>query len=356
MIPVNRAGASLIVAMCDPSNIYAIDDLKFLTGYNIEPVVASEPRSSEAIERYYDEEGAVARRDRGRLRRRGHRGRQRRGRRQRRRRSAQGSRRRAGRQAGEPDPDRRDQEGRLRHPRRALREGLPRPLPHRRRALRGDAAADEAARTRSPRASRSWPSSTSPSAACRRTAASSSSSARARRWTSASRVCPTLFGEKIVHASARQVEPPARHDQARLRAAAARRLQGGHRPALTAWCWSPAPPARARPRRSTRRSPSSTRSATNICTAEDPVEFNLAGINQVQMHEDIGLNFAAALRSLPAPGPRHHHGRRDPRLRDGGDRGQGGAHRPPGALDAAHQRRARARSPACSTWASSRSW
>src|SRR5213075_1322829 len=36
----------------------------------------------------------------------------------------------------------------------------------------------------------------------------------------------------------------------------------------------------------------------NICTAEDPVEFNLPGINQVQMHEDIGLNFAAALRSF----------------------------------------------------------
>jgi type IV pilus assembly protein PilB len=36
----------------------------------------------------------------------------------------------------------------------------------------------------------------------------------------------------------------------------------------------------------------------NIMTAEDPVEFNLAGINQVQMHDDIGLNFAAALRSF----------------------------------------------------------
>ncbi len=35
---------------------------------------------------------------------------------------------------------------------------------------------------------------------------------------------------------------------------------------------------------------------TNISTAEDPVEYNLMGINQVQMHEDIGLNFAAALR------------------------------------------------------------
>ena len=38
--------------------------------------------------------------------------------------------------------------------------------------------------------------------------------------------------------------------------------------------------------------------AVNISTAEDPVEFNLQGINQVQMHDDIGLNFAASLRSF----------------------------------------------------------
>ena len=37
---------------------------------------------------------------------------------------------------------------------------------------------------------------------------------------------------------------------------------------------------------------------TNIMTAEDPVEFNLVGVNQVQMRENIGLNFAAALRSF----------------------------------------------------------
>jgi type IV pilus assembly protein PilB len=53
-IPINRAGASLIVAMADPSNIYAIDDLKFLTGYNIEVVVASEVAIEEAITRYYE--------------------------------------------------------------------------------------------------------------------------------------------------------------------------------------------------------------------------------------------------------------------------------------------------------------
>ena len=53
VIPVNRAGASLIVAMADPSNIFAVDDLKFLTGYNIETVVASEASIRDAIDRNF---------------------------------------------------------------------------------------------------------------------------------------------------------------------------------------------------------------------------------------------------------------------------------------------------------------
>ena len=53
LIPVNRAGSSLIVAMADPSNIPAIDDVKFLTGYNVDGVLASESAIREAIERYY---------------------------------------------------------------------------------------------------------------------------------------------------------------------------------------------------------------------------------------------------------------------------------------------------------------
>ncbi len=57
VIPVNRAGPSLIVAMSDPSNIFAVDDLKFLTGYNIESVVASEVAIKEAIEHYYAAKG-----------------------------------------------------------------------------------------------------------------------------------------------------------------------------------------------------------------------------------------------------------------------------------------------------------
>jgi type IV pilus assembly protein PilB len=53
IIPVNRTGATLIVAMADPSNIFAIDDIKFLTGYNVEVVVASEQAIEGAVEKYY---------------------------------------------------------------------------------------------------------------------------------------------------------------------------------------------------------------------------------------------------------------------------------------------------------------
>jgi type IV pilus assembly protein PilB len=54
VLPINRAGPSLIVAMADPSNIPAIDDLKFVTGYNIEVVVASEVAIGAALEKYYE--------------------------------------------------------------------------------------------------------------------------------------------------------------------------------------------------------------------------------------------------------------------------------------------------------------
>ena len=83
----------------------------------------------------------------------------------------------------------------------------------------------------------------------------------------------------------------------------------------------------------------------NIMTAEDPVEYNLDGINQVPIHEGIGLTFAGRPQGVPAAGPQHHHGRRDPRPRHRLDRHQGGAHRPPGALHPAHQRRAQRHRP-----------
>jgi len=39
--------------MADPTNVFAMDDIKFMTGYNVEPVVASESSLEEAIEKYY---------------------------------------------------------------------------------------------------------------------------------------------------------------------------------------------------------------------------------------------------------------------------------------------------------------
>ncbi|OGP61284.1 MAG: type II secretion system protein GspE [Deltaproteobacteria bacterium RBG_13_61_14] len=59
VIAINRAGSTLIVAMADPSNIFAIDDIKFLTGYNIEVVVAPENAIKEAIDRYYSQSNAA---------------------------------------------------------------------------------------------------------------------------------------------------------------------------------------------------------------------------------------------------------------------------------------------------------
>jgi type IV pilus assembly protein PilB len=59
VLPVNRAGSTLIVATADPSNIFAIDDIKFLTGYNVEVVVASEESIKRAIDRYYDQSSSL---------------------------------------------------------------------------------------------------------------------------------------------------------------------------------------------------------------------------------------------------------------------------------------------------------
>ena len=60
LVPVNRAGSTLIIATSDPSNIFALDDVKFLTGYNVEPVVAPEEALRRAIDRYYDSSSTLA--------------------------------------------------------------------------------------------------------------------------------------------------------------------------------------------------------------------------------------------------------------------------------------------------------
>jgi len=56
IMPVARVGATLTIAMVDPSNVFAIDDIKFMTGYNVEPVVASESAVRETIAQYYEDQ------------------------------------------------------------------------------------------------------------------------------------------------------------------------------------------------------------------------------------------------------------------------------------------------------------
>ncbi|MFT5684381.1 MAG: type IV pilus assembly protein PilB, partial [Myxococcota bacterium] len=56
VVPINKTGSTLIVAMADPSNIYAIDDIKFITKLSIEVVVASEQAIAETIEKCYTSE------------------------------------------------------------------------------------------------------------------------------------------------------------------------------------------------------------------------------------------------------------------------------------------------------------
>src|SRR4029450_5929636 len=53
IVPLSRASATLTIAMTDPTNVFAMDDIKFMTGYNVEPVVASETAVLDALQTYY---------------------------------------------------------------------------------------------------------------------------------------------------------------------------------------------------------------------------------------------------------------------------------------------------------------
>ena len=217
-----------------------------MTGYNVEPVVASETGVFESIEKYYGAApGRAARPTRGAaprcsrcpprapwIRRQGARGDAHRDRRGRGHGRPRGDQRRgagspgrgsAGHQAGERDPDVGDLQGRQRHPHRALREGIPGPLPHRRHSLQHDGAVAEDAR-------------------CDHLARQDHGEARHRREAPAAgrphqdpvqrqrrqqgHRLPRLVPADAVrredrHASARQGQADARHDEARLRAGVA---------------------------------------------------------------------------------------------------------------------------------------
>src|SRR6202790_1738084 len=53
VIPLSRVGSGVTIAMTDPPNVFAMDDIKFMTGFNVEPGVASESAIGDAISRFY---------------------------------------------------------------------------------------------------------------------------------------------------------------------------------------------------------------------------------------------------------------------------------------------------------------
>src|SRR4029078_5930563 len=52
IIPLSRVGSTITIAMTDPTNVFAMDDIKFMTGYTVEPVVASETAITDAVDKY----------------------------------------------------------------------------------------------------------------------------------------------------------------------------------------------------------------------------------------------------------------------------------------------------------------
>src|SRR6202161_1340040 len=59
IVPLSRVGSTLTIAMTDPTNVFAMDDIKFMTGFNVEPVVASESAVNEAINKFYGDVTSV---------------------------------------------------------------------------------------------------------------------------------------------------------------------------------------------------------------------------------------------------------------------------------------------------------
>ncbi|MBF5044732.1 type IV-A pilus assembly ATPase PilB [Aggregicoccus sp. 17bor-14] len=294
VIPVNRAGPSLIVAMCDPSNIYAVDDLKFLTGYNIEAVVASEVSIREALERYHAEKGPSLEDLVGEV-------------------------------TEDVEVAQAEDEANIAEMARAADDA---PVVKLVNLILLDAIKKGASDIHIEPYEKDFrvrfridgvmyevmrPPQKLKQAITSRLKIMAELDISERRLPQDGRikikigggkemdfrvsVCPTLFGEKVVMRLLDKSN--LQLDMSKL----------GFDPQPLAWFKE----AIDRPygmvlvtgptgsgKTTTLYSALSALNevGTNLCTAEDPVEFNFAGINQVQMHEDIGLNFAAALRSF----------------------------------------------------------
>ena len=349
-VPVSFAGdRTLLVAMADPANVLAVDDIAVMTGYEVRPAVASAADIEQLLERLEDPDfgnGAVApdleddEGDSDVVKQRPAHGAVRPAVRPHAERADRLRRRRGGR-VGHPARAPGDQGGRrarrLRHPLRARRRRDARPLPHRRRAPGGRHGAQQRRPGRHlaredhgrPRHRRA------PHPAGR------PHLARGRRQADrpARRHAPVRLRRERRHAHPRPVEGHDRARAARHAPAGARALHQGLQPGA---------------RRGARHRPDRLRQVDVALRRAQPAQHD-----REEHHHDRGPGRVPARRHHPGPGqqqgrpdlrqrpalddarrPRHHHGRRDPRPRDGADRRRGRAHRPPRALHAAHQRRA----------------
>ena len=99
-------------------------------------------------------------------------------------------------------------------------------------------------------------------------------------------------------AYSRQEQPQHRSRAARLRAGLDEGIRQRDRESRTAWCWSPGPTGSGKTTTLYSALSRVNTPEVNVLTAEDPVEYNLDGINQVLVNDDVGLTFAAALKAF----------------------------------------------------------
>ena len=123
----------------------------------------------------------------------------------------------------------------------------------------------------------------------------------------------------------------------------------------TASSTSPGRPDRARRRRCIRRWRRSTIPGVNISTAEDPIEYDLPGVTQIQVNVGHRPDVRQRAARVSAPGSRRAARRRDARQGNGAHRRRSRADRPPRVHDAPHQQRRGGVHAAAARWGSSRS-
>ena len=147
------------------------------------------------------------------------------------------------------------------------------------------------------------------------------------------------------HASARQGQADARHDQARVRARVARRSSRSRSTKPWGMVLVTGPDRLRQDQHAVLVDLADQHGRDEHHDRRGPGRVQPDGRQPGAGPREHRPELRRRAPQLPASGPEHHPRRRDPRLRNGGDRGQGGADRPPRAVDAAHQRRAQHHQP-----------